>query len=219
MSASVNSGGSPIQYTNNSGSQPAYMIPDVQAPAATDTSAIGTSPTGLLTPDALMAYVETRLDGLNSQMQAIFQQEQATANITTKVDNMVGVLNSYSNGFNVSGGDTNQADYENVLSQLNALETEAGGPNTSAGAGIANAIQTFQTNGNGGQDNKVSSTDIANMVKDLQTVASDAGSSSQLNMINLQSLMSQQQTAIQITTNLVQQLGQQNQAIATNVGK
>jgi hypothetical protein len=57
------------------------------------------------------------------------------------------------------------------------------------------------------------------MVKDLQTVASDAGSSSQLNMINLQSLMSQQQTAIQITTNLVQQLGQQNQAIATNVGK
>jgi hypothetical protein len=38
-------------------------------------------------------------------------------------------------------------------------------------------------------------------------------------MIGLQSLMSERQTAIQLTTNLVQSLGTQMNAIASNVGK
>jgi hypothetical protein len=43
-------------------------------------------------------------------------------------------------------------------------------------------------------------------------------SGAELQMIQLQSIMSQRQTAIQITTNLVQALGDQLNKIADNVG-
>jgi hypothetical protein len=38
-------------------------------------------------------------------------------------------------------------------------------------------------------------------------------------MIQLQSLMSQRQQAIQMCTNMVQALGQSSQAVAANIGK
>ena len=46
----------------------------------------------------------------------------------------------------------------------------------------------------------------------------DLNAGAELNMINLQSLMSQRQTAIQLTTNLVQSLGDQMNKIAANIG-
>jgi hypothetical protein len=119
-------------------------LASLQAPQGTGASASASGASnayaGLLTPDALMAYVETRLQGLNSQMQTIFQQEQATAKVTTDVDNMVGVLNSYSSGFNVSGGDSKPADYASVLPQglgsrtrsTHSLPTKMAAPTTSS---------------------------------------------------------------------------------------
>ena len=52
----------------------------------------------------------------------------------------------------------------------------------------------------------------------LQGCASDLNSNSELQMIQLQSLMSERQTAIELTTNLVQSLGNQAEKIAQNVG-
>ena len=51
-----------------------------------------------------------------------------------------------------------------------------------------------------------------------QGVSSSVNSSSELEMIQLQSFMSQRQTAIQLTTNLVQSLGDQLNKIADNIG-
>jgi hypothetical protein len=52
----------------------------------------------------------------------------------------------------------------------------------------------------------------------LKTEQSDLNGGAELNMINLQAIMSQRQTAIQLTTNLVQALGDSSNKIAANIG-
>ena len=52
----------------------------------------------------------------------------------------------------------------------------------------------------------------------VQGVQSNMSSDSELSMISLQSLMSQRQTAVQLTTNLMQSLDDQAKDIAQNIG-
>ena len=67
-------------------------------------------------------------------------------------------------------------------------------------------------------DNTLDNTEMQTFITKLQGCASDLNSSSELQMIQLQSLMSERQTAIQLTTNLVQSLGDQSEKIVDNVG-
>lgn len=59
-----------------------------------------------------------------------------------------------------------------------------------------------------------------NATKDYLTgLSKDVESSSQMNMIQLQSLMSARQTAVQLATNLISALAESSKAIAANLGK
>jgi hypothetical protein len=53
----------------------------------------------------------------------------------------------------------------------------------------------------------------------IDGLSKDVESSSQMNMIHLQSLMSSRQTAIQLATNLISSLGESSKAIAANIGR
>jgi hypothetical protein len=153
-------------------------------------------------------------------MNTIFQEQQTSTAFTNAVDNAVAAFNVYSGGINSGAGSVavpNSPDgtqLKDLNSTLTTLQGEVP-PGSTAGKAIHDAITIL----NQGGDNVVHADEVANIVKDLQGIATDQNSSSQLQMINLQSLMSQQQTAVQLTTNLLQALDQQAQAIATNVGK
>jgi hypothetical protein len=55
--------------------------------------------------------------------------------------------------------------------------------------------------------------------KRLDALVSDINSSAQMDMINLQSLMSNRQTAIQLTTNMLKALNDSEKQIVHNIGK
>ena len=60
---------------------------------------------------------------------------------------------------------------------------------------------------------------VSQLTQNLKNDAANLNSDSEMTMINLQSLMSQRQTAVQLTTNLVQSLGDQQNSIAKNIGQ
>ena len=60
---------------------------------------------------------------------------------------------------------------------------------------------------------------MTQLTTNLKNDAADLNSDSEMTMITLQSLMSQRQTAVQLTTNLVQSLGDQQNSIAKNIGQ
>jgi len=52
----------------------------------------------------------------------------------------------------------------------------------------------------------------------IGSIQKDLNSGTELSMINLQSLMSQRQSSVQMVTNMVQALGDQMNKITSNIG-
>jgi len=77
----------------------------------------------------------------------------------------------------------------------------------------------YPPNQNGPQGDKVITSDeVQGFVQSLQGVNSDLNSGAQMQMIQLQSLMSQQQTAVELSSNIMQTIGDESEKIAENVG-
>jgi hypothetical protein len=67
-------------------------------------------------------------------------------------------------------------------------------------------------------DNNLASGEMSSYLSTLQGASSALDSGSEMNLVTLQSLMSQRQTAISLTTNLIESLGDQTNSIASNIG-
>jgi hypothetical protein len=67
-------------------------------------------------------------------------------------------------------------------------------------------------------DNQFGTDELQGYGQALSDAAGSLNSDSELAMVHLESLMSQRQTAVTLTTNLVQSLGDQENKIADNIG-
>jgi hypothetical protein len=219
---------------------------------------IGSSPefNGYLTPDALMTYCQTRLQGIDSQVQKAFAEQQNMNKDTSTLGELANALQLPDHDLKL--GD-NADDFKAALhaaQQMSAAADKCLNPETkaklqSAAQAIynklskvlgdkdstnnyANAIgpgtsddfvdnTLFDGSHNGSvsdDDGKMSIDSFKAATQDaVKGLQQDISSSAELSMINLQSLMSQRQEAIQLSTNLVQSLGDQCNKIADNVGK
>ncbi|MET0593810.1 MAG: hypothetical protein ABW133_13995, partial [Polyangiaceae bacterium] len=78
-----------------------------------------------------------------------------------------------------------------------------------------NRSQWLLTDGN----NITSKEEMGSLINSTKSLQSDLNSNAELDMIHLQSLMSQRQTAIQLTTNILQSLNEQANKIVANIGR
>jgi hypothetical protein len=198
-----------------------------------------------LSPDALMAYCQTRLDSIDSQARTCFDDQNKNASETQQIDAVNDALRMFPAG-------TTDADACKKLETLfqNAI-TSIQGTDPSC-AELPTLIKTYNTivwSGTGGAafnhssdptdpdfidvarypvsppdpsskqgDAQLGAPEIQNYMQTLSDCVDNINSKSQLEMVNLQSLMSQRQTAVTLTTNLVQSLGDQENKIADNIG-
>jgi hypothetical protein len=233
----INNAITPSPYPSTAGLPSASYTNDGIAEAAIDAVPADALPSvgaglAFVSPASLMAYCQTQLNTYNTQMDTIFQQQQSTDQFAADVNAAISTFNQYSAGINVKGGTSLDGEpgtpgdpnapptgtFGQLVTQLQQLQNEASacGMPTAAQT-IGNAITSLTTNGNGGTDNSCSSGDIANILQDLQGATSDTTSSSQMQMITLNSLMSQEQTAVQLTTNMMQTFSQMNESITANM--
>jgi hypothetical protein len=197
-----------------------------------------------LSPDALMAYCQSRLDSIDGQVQSSFGDQQQNASALSQIDAFAEQLKSI-DGSDQKGAEPCKKLEASFSALINSLKTSD--PSCPALPALTTAYNTMVYSGDGGaQFNKSTNTDDPDYIdidayppdtnspegdKILgatelqgfaQTVTDSAGSlnsNSELQMVQLQSLMSQRQTAISLTTNLVQSLGDQANKIADNIGK
>jgi len=242
---------------------------DINATATTQTSPWDFSVQQGLTPDALMAYCESRLRGLDTQIQQAFCGQTMANHDGECLSNLSNTLQTPSGDLDLNTADGYKAAwdaYSNMISTANAIQDPGTRANLLKAASTLHDKLTsafnnmvgggtwkdppFQSDGdidaffNGGgftlhevdsngnqmsqmetlsrtQDAKVTVTtqewadDVSTAVKN---VSQNLNTQAELAMISLQALMSQRQEAIQLTTNLVQSLGDQCNKIAENVG-
>lgn len=174
-----------------------------------------------LSPDTLMVYLSTRLNGLDEQINAIFNTEKSQQDVQTALRKLKETLQPFDpNG----GAEGKQMTPEQKTAINDAVQAVADldpllGDRirqklAEPGGGLIFDPGPQQGNPVAYNGNEVKATNdfIDGLSKDIE-------SSSQMNMIQLQSLMSARQTAIQLSTNLISALGESSKAIASNIGR
>ena len=180
-----------------------------------------------LSPDALMSYCATRLRGIDDQVQAAFAKQQ-TANADSSVLGALADDQSFTiptddkmnldPGCNdkLSTGETANQQASEAVAALKEAAQKVSDPRTAQA--LLQAADKLQSD----IDDKktINGADFKTLTSGaVQQIQQDLNSGAELSMINLQSLMSQRQQAIQVCTNLVQSFGDQVNKIADNVGK
>ena len=185
-----------------------------------------------LTPDALMNYCATRLRGIDNQIQTKFTKQQ-TANEDSKVlSALQGTLNFGNDDLIVIGGQglnndstikaggqalidaanrsTDPGVQKRLLELAGKLVTVSGSPPTATfnpTANVALAARTYKPS------------ELAQMItQPVANLQKDMNQGTELDMMSLQSLMSQRQTAVSTVTQMLQALGEQLNKIAGNIG-
>ncbi len=221
--------------------------------------------TGYVTPDALMAFCQSRLQGIDTQVQASFAAQQQANADSTVLSDLSGTLSVPTADIDLSsagGVETAKASADAMMQAAQKLQdpqaqkelvaaanqiyaridkvlgevTSGGNWATAVGgnlqpsqtapssASLSNAqiediFSKYNANSPNSNDTKIDVADMTAMsTTAVENIQKDLNSSTELSMINLQSLMSQRQEAIQLCTNLVQSLGDQVNKIAENVG-
>jgi hypothetical protein len=222
------------------------LINSLTPSAPADLSELGS--TADLSPDALMAYCQARLDSIDSQVKTTFTQQEQRNTEQGDLQQALATLQKYSAGF-MDANNANCLDMENALygQIMQIKQTDPGNPQLGA---LEQTYNSLVATGSGGYDSpnnaidpsqptkmpfidsatyppaptdppgdgKVGSDEMQGFINSVQGAISDLNSGAELQMIQLQSLMSQRETAVQLTTNLVQSLGDQLNKIADNIG-
>jgi chaperonin cofactor prefoldin len=164
-----------------------------------------------LSPDALMVYLSSRLDGLDQQINAIFNSQKAQEKVQSALRKIKTELAALDDN---AGGDLGGDAGTNIDK---AIEEIADIDQTLA-ADIAKTIHgdTMIFTGN---DAHYTGTEVKATTEYIDGLSKDIESQSQMDMIKLQSLMSARQTAIQLATNMISSLGESSKAIVANIGR
>jgi hypothetical protein len=177
-----------------------------------------------LSPDALMSYCEARLNSLDTQMSNIFTSQQKNATSTQDLNNIADSLSNLqavTPATNPATATVSKADFEAIVNHYETAIDDAG-KGSALGVQLQGDLVTFQNAASSALKSgggTMSADSVGQLSGNLKNDTANLNSDSEMTMINLQSLMSQRQTAVQLTTNLVQSLGDQSSDIAKNVGQ
>ena len=157
-----------------------------------------------LTPDAMLVYCQSRLSGINSQCREIMTKQEQNAKAQAAVGDLLTTLYRYQ-----EGGTQDWQKAEITAAYAKAIDG-VGGPDTLLGQKLIRERDTILVNGE--------KNEIASLINGAKNHQSQLNSDAEIGMIRLQSLMSQRQTAIQLTTNIIQSLNDQANKIVANIG-
>ena len=176
-----------------------------------------------LTPEALMEFCEAKLKSLDAQVKSAFLKQQRRGRLSGALSDLANSLNSKAD--KASGGVAAVDDglKQTILRQFDAAIANAGGDQ-----GLVKRLQdekakfeksAYPAQGDANNDAGVADWEMQDLADAIQGIQSDVNREGELEMIQLQAVMSQRQQALQMCTNMVQSLGQSAMGIAQNIGK
>jgi hypothetical protein len=206
------------------------------------TLAVRSAPPAIeLTPDTLMFYCATQLRRLDGEITARMRSQQSTHDAQAILGELRERLSPYTTG----GIGANDKHLVPILMQKLKAAFDAlpeGSPQRAAIQSLfdkfrnttcrENAIETLRlddpsvlsqiqtdvdTKKTSGDANRADRDEVNQMLDSLKQISTDITSSGELEMINLQSLISQRQMAIQLTTNLLGKLNESLMAPIANL--
>jgi hypothetical protein len=200
--------------------------------------------TNNLSPDAMMIYLQTRLDGIDSQVNSVFndqkRQEKAQSILRDLNTHLTGLDDKTAESKPFPGAappappapDANANDGQPAVATAPPAKSQVQKDvemDLAALDKIDPALADRIRKNVFGPDRLFSAAsaplkigytgaEAAQAKTAIEAVGKDLESSAQMNMIHLQSLISSRQTAVQLATNMVSSLGESTKSIVANLG-
>jgi hypothetical protein len=217
-----------------------YSMPSLAEPAPIGGATIGDSPFAAgLSPEALMTYCQSRLDSIDGQIQSSFDGQKKNSEFIDQMNTLQKTFKSLGSKplddhgqiiametqyktliEDMQKNDPGNPELDTLITSYNTLVwSGSGGAAMHPGTPDFIQLDTHPPGKTSDQgDYNLVDTEFSDFAQTLSDCASNLNSHAELQMVQLQSLMSQRQTAITMTTNLVQSLGDQENKIADNIG-
>jgi hypothetical protein len=164
-----------------------------------------------LTPEALLQYCESRLQGIDTQInQGVAEQNRIIKDQQT-LQGVASTLAKY------AGGTTDGKSVQEIKASIDAAvkSIQDNDPTCPALADLEKLQRDIDSAASGG---KMEDKTVQGFSSALSGAIGSLNSGAELDMINLQSLMSQRQSAVEMTTNMVQTLGNTLEKVVGNIG-
>lgn len=193
--------------TNNIGSNGANTVSGLTLGATKDGIA---GDAWTLTPDALMTYCSVRLRGLDREIYTRVNGEQADQKTTSLVGDLLSKIAAQSTGI---PGDEAHSDAFNALHlQFQDAIKALSGAHPELANKLKEAMKIFEV----GNDTCLSETEMTGLKTAVTNVSGAMSESREIAMMEVQSLVSQRQTAVQACTNIMQTVNETLKSITGN---
>jgi hypothetical protein len=206
--------------------------------ATADTSSTDTST--YLSPEALLLYCQSRLQSIDSQIDTGLASQEKNNSELEQIGEVLADMKAFGSGttdpavilkaenglhdyiMDLKTNDPNNPNLSKLIDTYNQMVwSGSGGTANGFNGGDPDFIDLQQHPPNESTtqgDNDYSADEAQGYIATVQSIHDNMNTDSELTMINIQSLMSQRQTAVQLTTNLMQSLDDQAKQIAQNIG-
>jgi len=176
----------------------------------------------LLTPEALLEYCKMKLKNIDSQVKTAFMKQQDRNRLSSALSDLATKLSQKASKGSGGVDENDKKTKEEVLRAYDAA-IRAAASNPALMQKLEAEKAKFEATANGTDKKKndggVADWEMEDLTEAVQRMQSDLNRDGELEMIQLQSLMSQRQQALQMCTNMVQSLGQSAMGIVQNIGK
>lgn len=183
-------------------------------------------------PESLLYYCSSRLGAIDQQIDRYFKDQQAKNRASKELADVQGVMGAAS--YQLAGTDPlfDEAVHAYDANELLKIYRSAQTPEGKAAAATAFEIRSGMNVSQYANGGEVTPADIfeasgaikakdasqwGQVIESFKNKSSELSKSAELNMIQLQSLVSQRQLAIQLTTQLMQSVHESMKGIAGNL--
>ncbi|HEY6729375.1 MAG TPA: hypothetical protein VI197_35435 [Polyangiaceae bacterium] len=171
-----------------------------------------------LTAESMMVYLTTRLGGIDEQIQGFFKSQEQSEEIRAAFNEIKRLLNELSES---TDKDHSIKGKEDVLASIASTIDEIASMDPNLAERITNDLTTddhILHVADPGDTNIVYTTrEVENTRSYFDNLAGQLESTAQMNMIQLQSLMSARQTAISLATNLLAKHDESLKKVVDNI--
>ena len=160
-----------------------------------------------LTPDGLMIYCQSALSSLDSDVKALMNEQTLNLARKSAISNCENVMKKYAD---VPNTREEWTEYDTAFRQ----SIESLPPSDPVRDQLqAKWAQALPKNGH------FSKEEWSGFTGEIHSILENVNGNAEINMIQLQSLMSQRQTAVNLSTNLMQKCDEGAKAIVGNIGR
>ncbi len=175
-----------------------------------------------LTPEGLLIFCQTRLRDLDTAIHAKMQKQNdkvALQDAVSQIQAAIVAGDGKVNGDSAVAYD-NEKTVADISAQIDKAVTLAQSQGDTGMAASLESVKAVLQRGKGETtDGFVTKDEVKEMSKTLESALSASHSGAEISMIELQSLVSQRSTSLQLTTGMMNSVNEGTKSVAGNIGR